>query len=507
MRVPEAAAIDVALVEKFGLPKFVELAWDIVEPSQPFIGGWHIDEICYHLTAVSAGDIRNLLINIPPGMSKSLLACVFWGVHDWIQNTDRKWMFGSFDGGLTIRDSRRALGLVESEWFQARWPHVRKNSGQDVPGTVTEWHIHGGGWRFATSTGGKATGHHPNIKVIDDPTKPKDAMISRDAMSTALENAIDWYTGTLASRQADPKTTATVIIMQRLHERDLSGYVLEEEQGKYIHLKLPMEYEPKNRCVTRWFRGVGNERQEITGGDRRTEDGELLCPERFDRESVRDLRRTMGSDVSSGQLDQRPNKAGGSIFREEWFRYWGVEGLYETLPSRMYLIQVWDFAFKGKPTRGSKKRSFVAGQLWGRSGADCFLLDQERGMWGFVDSIKAVKRLTLRWPKATRKLFEDAANGPAIRDALRGKMHGIVMVPTGGGSIARAEAMSPMFEASNIWIPHPSKHEWVTDYKTELTAFPNGKNDDQVDCTTHALVDLSSSIVSTYKEAMARLGS
>lgn len=496
--------LDRELVRQGGLRQFAECAWDQVE-SDRFVGGWHLDEISDHLEAVSAGHIRQLVINVPPGMSKSLWACVFWPVWEWITTPRTPWLFGSFDGGLTIRDSRKSKRLVESDWFRARWPELRVKVERDVPNTATEWHNTGGGWRFATSIGGKATGRHPDRRVIDDPTKPKDAMRSRSQLETALQAAEDWYRGTLSSRQANPKTSSTVLIMQRLHDRDLTGIFETEERDAWTFLRLPMRFEAKHRSVTRWFVGE----IERTGGDRRDADGELLNPERYDETETEKLERSMGSSVAAAQLQQRPTKLGGSIFRAEWIQYWGhPTSKFPTLPHRPKLIQAWDLTFKGASATGSR-RSWTVGQVWAAKGADFFLVAQERGQWEFLEALHALLRLTNREPKATRKLIEDAANGAAAERTLRRKVSGIKLVPTGGGSEARADAVSPLWESMNVWLPHPSIAPWVKNgrdgFIDELLAFPNGAADDQVDASTHALVDLSAGAAQTYRTAMNAL--
>lgn len=492
--------LDRELVRRGGLRQFAECAWDQVE-SVPFVGGWHLDEISDHLEAVSAGHIRQLVINVPPGMTKSLMVCVFWAVWDWIEQPRSKWLFGSFDHGLTIRDSRKAKGLVESPWFRARWPGLNVKQERDVPNTATEWHNTRGGWRFATSIGGKATGRHPDRRVIDDPTKPKDAMRSRSQLETALDNAIDWYRGTLSSRQANPKTSSTVLIMQRLHDRDLTGIFEKEERDGWTFLRLPMRFEAKHRSVTRWF--VGD--QEHVGGDHRVKDGELLCPERYDEPETAKLERAMGSAVAAAQLQQRPTKLGGAVFREEWIQYWGhPASQFPKLPHRPKLIQSWDLTFKGASASGSR-RSWTVGQVWAAKDADLFLVAQERGQWEFLEALHAILRLTKRHPDARRKLIEDAANGAAAERTLRRKVSGIKLVPTGGGSEARADAVSPLFESGNIWLPHPSIAPWVRGVVSEIIAFPNGAADDQVDSMTHALVHLSLGAAQTYRDAMTAL--
>jgi predicted phage terminase large subunit-like protein len=255
-----------------------------------------------------------------------------------------------------------------------------------------------------------------------------------------------------------------------------------------------MEFETRFPCVTQW------------GSDKRTEEGELLNPERFPREEVDALKRSLGSRGSAAQLQQRPTPAGGSVFKESWFQFWGHPASpFPELPKRGTKLQAWDFAFKGKPT-GGKKRSYTCGECWLNAAPNFFLVDQERDQVEFVGALRLLYRLSARWPDAHRKLIEDAANGPAIHSVAARKLTGLKLVSPGGGSEARAQAMSVYFESGNVWLPHPSIAPWIEDYIAELLAFPNGANDDQVDCTTHALMDMSAGVGALYAKAMAELG-
>lgn len=499
------------MIARGGLLSFIEAAWSSVVPAKPFKDNWHLGEICAHLEAISAGEIRNLIINIPPGCSKSLSTAVFWPAWEWAEvDASRQYIFATYSSTLSRRDAIRMRNLIETDWFQQRWPKIR------IPyqntRSATYFANNQGGLRMSTSIKGGVTGHHADTIGVDDPLKPLDAEGRRAILGTEIEAVIDWWTGTMSTRQADPSRTRRVITMQRLNERDLCGHVLEEEtEEQWVHLRLPMEFETKFPCRTapllkRYKTEDPAEPVIEPGGDQRTEEGELLWPAHYGPQEVATLKRKLGPRSIASQLQQRPSPVGGAIFKSEWFQYWGYPGSkFEQLPERMRQIQSWDFTFKGKPTGGGR-RSYVSGQCWGQSGSDFFLLDQERGQWEFVESCHAVMRLTKRWPKAIQKLFEDAANGPAIKSALQKRVIGIKLVPTSGGSMARAQAVSPLYEAGNIWLPHPSVAPWIVDYVAEVLAFPNGANDDQVDSSSHALVQLSAGISQAYKQAMEQIG-
>jgi predicted phage terminase large subunit-like protein len=292
----------------------------------------------------------------------------------------------------------------------------------------------------------------------------------------------------VSTRVNDPKTSAMVVVMQRCHQQDLSGHLL--EQGGWEHLCLPAEYEGTTRKTSIGFY------------DPRKEMGELLWKERYGTPEIEDLKRRLGSYAAAGQLQQRPSPLGGGIFKRHWWRYWQPpganlppvivqlpDGTYQSIhpvcrPTRgVEQIQSWDCAFKDLETS-----DFVVGQMWGRVGAGYFLGDQVRDRMDCPTTVKAVRKLSERYPGSLAKLIEDKANGSAVIQMLQHEIPGILPVNPEGGKVARATAVSPLIEAGNVYLPHPSIAPWVNDFVEEFAAFPNGAHDDQVDAATQALL-------------------
>src|SRR5579862_1529352 len=288
-----------------GLREFVRQAWPIVEPSTPFVSGWHIDAIIEHLEAVSGGQIRNLLINVPPRHMKSLLVSVFWPAWEWIRWPERRWLYSSYAAQLSIRDSVKCRRLIESPWYQTRWGHIFALTGDQ--NAKSRFDNNRSGYRLSTSVGGSVTGEGGDRIVCDDPHK-----VDEVESDTVRKTAIDWWDVAMSTRVNDPKTSAMVIVMQRCHQRDLSGHLL--EKGNFEHLCLPAEYEGPGRVTSIGF------------SDPRTEIGELLWPERFGPKEIADLKISLGSYAAAGQLQQRPSPAGGGIFKRHWFRYFQPRG-------------------------------------------------------------------------------------------------------------------------------------------------------------------------------------
>lgn len=438
------------------LRHFVRLAWHVVEPATVYVPNWHIDAICEHLEAVSRGEIRNLLINMPPRHMKSLLCSVFWPAWEWTTSPHVRWLYASYAQSLSTRDSLKCRRLIESPWYQERWGDVYQLA--DDQNLKMRFENDRTGYRIATSVGGAATGEGGDRIIADDPHN------ALEAPSAAIrESTLAWWDETMSTRLNNQRTGTKVIVMQRLHEKDLSGHVL--AQGGYEHLCLPAEYEG-----TKVYTSIG-------WSDPRTEPGELLCPERFGPVELAALKVALGSYGAAGQLQQRPAPAEGGLLKRTWW------GFYRERPARFdEVLQSWDMAFKD-----TKSSDYVVGQVWGRIGAEKYLLDQVRDRMDFPATVQAVRTLTAKWPQAHAKLVEDKANGPAVIAQLKREIAGLIAVEPEGGKVARVNAVSPTIEAGNVYLPDPSIAPWIGDFLTECSQFPNGAHDDQVDAMSQAL--------------------
>jgi predicted phage terminase large subunit-like protein len=295
--------------------------------------------------------------------------------------------------------------------------------------------------------------------VVDDPVKPL------EVTKIGLDRCLEWWDGTMSTRQADARTTARVIMMQRLHESDLAGAMI--ERGGYEVLRLPMRYEKANPCVT------------VLGmPDPRTEDGELLDPARAPEEEVKKLEEQLGPQGSAAQLQQRPTPASGGIFAKEW-----LENTYIDLPPAGVIDQ-WcmsvDCTFKRTDTS-----DFVCISVWARQGTKFYLADLVNERLSFTETLAAIERMSRKWPMCLTKLVEDAANGPAVVDVLAEDVLGLELVPPRGGKVARAHAVTPLFRTGRVLLPHDAP--WVKVYKSQMSLFPFGANDDMVDSTSQGL--------------------
>lgn len=471
---PPLAAVEREIGLRGSFYDFVRMAWPLVEHNRPFVDNWHIGAMCEHLEAVFRGQIKRLVINVPPGSMKSLTTSVMWQPWVWIQDPGWRFILGSFDESLVgKRDGTKVLDIVRSKWFQQRWGDRVGIKGKEP--SLGEFYTTRGGMRFATSVGGKVLGRHAHAFVIDDPTKPQ------TMSDTTLAETRRWKQETTASRLLPGG--AYVLIMQRLHSNDLAGMAEEENEAagggaRYEFLRLPMRFEESQRCTT-----------SIGFSDPRKDEGELLWPAYKDETEVSQQEKDMGgagSAVVAAQLQQRPAPAKGLFFEREWFKRW------KKLPERFdVVIDSWDCSFKD-----TEKSDYVVGQRWGVREGRFYLIARVRGRWSFSTTLREIKTFLLRrdLPKPSAVLIEDKANGPAILDMLQKEVPGLVAVNPEGGKVVRAQAVTPLYEAGTVFHPDPSDlvegvpvNSWVDDHEAELLKFPKGKNDDSVDSATQAL--------------------
>jgi predicted phage terminase large subunit-like protein len=480
---------------------FTELAWPIIEPATPLLLNWHLEAICEHLEAVARGDVRRLLINLPPRCGKSIVVCVMFGAWMWaIRNPACRFLYSSYDHGLATRDSLATRRLIECSWYQTLWgDQFRLTGDQNVK---TRFENDRTGVRLSTTVRGAATGEGGDVIICDDPHS-----ILRAESDADRREVIRWWAETMSTRVNDPRTAAFVIIGQRAHHQDLSGYVL--AQGGYEHLCLPMEYEGSRVVLpsTIGFR------------DPRNREGELLWPERFGPPEITELKRSLGSHAYAGQFQQRPTPREGGIIKREWLQFYQalpdpltveapepvldahtrseqMRGVVVSSPRRsgavsVQWIQSWDLSFKD-----TQAASHTVGQVWLRVGPNFYLVDQVRAIMGFVDSLDAIRRLTDRYPQTTAKYIEGKANGPAIMDVLKREIPGLIEIEPRGAKPARLEAVSPLFRSGNVWLPDPQRSgfAWVHEYVDELTTAPACLHWDQCDATSQALDQLNQAL-------------
>lgn len=447
--------------------------------------GWAHEDICAALDAflddVSARRSPRLMICMPPRHGKSELASRRFPAYAFGRHPDISIISTSYAADLASRMNRDVQRVMDDPAYRELFPAVGlsgKNTRTVAFGNYLRnsdiFEIVGrkGSYRSA-GVGGGITGMGGDILIIDDPFKDR-----AEADSPTIRRKVwDWYTSTLYTRLSPGG--GILLINTRWHMDDLSGRLLEaQRRGEGDHWRVVN------------FPAIATE------DEPRRKAGEALHPERYPLEQLLAIKAALGARDWEALYQQHPTPDGGSIFRAEWLRFWYPKDL----PDRFdQLLISWDMTFKdGDDT------DYVVGQVWGRHGADRYLLDQVRRRMGFTDTIAAFRALADRWPGATRKLVEDKANGPAVIDALRRTVPGIIPVEPDGSKTARAHAVTTFFEAGNVRLPHPDHCPWASEYIAELTQFPGAAHDDQVDATTQALRDMQAHAGMIIDPALAR---
>jgi len=458
---PDAAVLIDRELCKRSLMAFVERAWHVLEPTTPYVPGWHLEAIAEHLEAISRGEITRMLINVPPGTMKSLMASVFWPAFEWgpLGRPATRIVGASYEQDLAIRDARKMRLLVQSDWFQARWP-IAFSRDQDAK---TRFENAATGFRAARPIT-SLTGDRGDRLIIDDPHSVKTA-----ESDTERATALLTFREAAQSRLVSPAKSAILVIMQRLHQDDISGWIL-ENAPEYEKLILPMEFEKDRKCVTRFFE------------DPRTEEGELLFPERFPREVVERDKRVMGEYATAGQYQQRPSPREGGLFKADRIK------IIDTLPQGIKSwVRAWDLA----GTEGAG--AWTAGVLMGKHAGGYVIADVTRFQKspGAVQTeIKAIaaldgKRIPIRIPQDPGQ----AGKGQVADYAKALDGYILKAVPPTGDKETRALPFAVQVENERVQM---LKGDWNDAFLGELRLFPAGRYKDQVDAASDAYAELVS---------------
>jgi predicted phage terminase large subunit-like protein len=307
-----------------------------------------------------------------------------------------------------------------------------------------------GGSYFSSILGG-VTGRGAHYLIIDDPIKTR-----QEAESETYRNRVwEEYQSSLSTRLMP--NGVTIVILTRWHHDDLAGRILAAEPDEWEVISLPAIAE-ENDLLGR-------------------EEGEPLWSEfGYDNEWAAKKKVEVGSKVWYSLFQQRPTPDSGDVFKREWIQF------YKTLPQLDEQLISVDASFKDKKTS-----DFCVLQAWGKKGANKYLIDQVRDRMNFPQTVAAIRTFSAKHPKAHTKLVEDKANGTAIIDYLKKEISGMIPIEPMGGKTVRADAISPQWEAGNVFLPHPSICPWINDFIEELIQFPAGKHDDMVDAMSQAL--------------------
>ncbi len=359
--------------------------------------------------------------------------------------------------GTMAQDVRRNLA---SEEHGRLFPVTKEKRRYDVNRT-SEFTTPGGeGSYLGVGVGSGLTGRPLDIGIIDDPVKNQQEALS----PVTKEGHWNWYQSVFTTRLSE--NSGQIIMATSWAEDDLPGRIMTEFAGS-----------PRLKVLR--FPAI-NDKDEA-GYQPELPEGALV-PQLHSLAKLLETKQLFSDYWWAALYQQTPRSLGGNVFKEEGIQYY----LPKDLPSKLdKVIASWDCTFKD--TDGT---DFVVGQVWGKKGADSYLLAQTRARMSFTKTVAAVDELHVAWPQARKILIEDKANGPAVIDTLKAHVPGIVPVEPDGSKLARAHAVTSYWEAGNVWLPHPDIAPWVKGLIAELTAFPASANDDQVDALTQALREL-----------------
>jgi len=433
---------------------FLERSLATLNPGMPFLPNWHIKAIAHQLERIRRGEIHRLIINMPPRHLKSLTISVAFpayilGLEPW-----HRIFVISYGSELAFKHARDSRSVMESSWYAGTFPKMRiARSLEDEVTTSLK------GFRKTTSVGGALTGLGGNMIIIDDPQKPIDAQ-----SKTRRDSLNQWFSNTLVSRLDNKETGAIIVVTQRVHMDDLSGY-LSSGSADWEVLSLPAIAEIDER---------------IPIGDnefyhRRV--GEALHPAHESLDTLLKLQQELGTYDFSAQYQQCPIPFGGAMIKRDWLRF---DDKAPERKSKTKIMQSWDIAAKD-----GLRNDYSVCTTWLVEGNHYYLIDLTRGRYDFPRLRQLAGALADRH-KPTVILIEDASAGISLAQELRSMGHWRVKpMPVEHDKVTRLFVQAAKFEAGLVHFP---KHApFLQDLLAELLAFPNGKHDDQVDSITQAL--------------------
>lgn len=473
--VRNADALRAKQVGRGGLIEFVRYFWAVLEPQTDMVEGWPLEAICAHLEAVTFGEITRLLMNVPPGFMKSLLTDVFWPAWEAgpMNMPHLRYVAFSYSASLTERDNRRFRDLIRSPEYQLLWGS-RFNLLKQGETLVTNDKT---GWKLATSVGGVGTGERGDRVLLDDPHNIKEAESDQVRGET-----VRWFHEAMENRLNDLKRSAIVVIMQRVHEMDVSGAIL--KGGGYVHLCIPMEFEANRRCATK-----------IGWADPRKDDGELAWPARFGSAEILPFKRR--AYMWAGQYQQRPEPRGGGIFKRHWWQCWHDETAAKFgvkpgfLPPFSYVLGILDTAYTEKEENDPCAMT-VLGLFSDPRGNPNVMLVTAWEEWLEFNPLVEKTAKTARDCKIDRLLIEAKASGHSVAQELTRRFardgYAIEAVDPGkGDKVARAYAVTAAFEDGQVWAPGHKDGTWrryaerVID---QMATFPRSTHKDLTDTMT-----------------------
>lgn len=480
---PSASALEAERLRR-SYSRFVNAAWSIADPGAELSWNWHLQVISDHLEALVRGRIQNnrLIINIPPRMTKSTLTSVMLPSWIWTFNPTQSFMFASYSYELSKDHAYKRRKILDSEWYKELFKIVPSSNRNSIIEVETE----AGGLMYTTSLTGSTTGRGGDYLILDDPNNPKET-----ESEVSRESTLQWFRLNWSTRANQPKTAKWIVIQQRTHMQDITGFCLSLKTWE--HLKIPMEYYPDSVKSTT-----------LGWKDPRSVKGELLQEARIGRDEVESLKKTLGPYGASGQLQQEPAPAEGGIIKREWIRHYERDGdhisftdITSGIPYRFPIEGCMRFATvdlavsKKDLDKADPDYTVIASWCVQQShrGPVLFLLDLFRERIEGPDIEKKIEEAHDKWKFAIVGV-ETVGFQLIIAQGLLRKNIPVREMSSSLDAIyrldkdktARAYSATPLMADARFYVP--TYAPWLGDYIQELTVFPNYGHDDQVDVTS-----------------------
>ena len=447
--------------------EFFQKAWHIVEPSIELSTNWHHKYLC-DILQKEAGRIidnkpktKDIIINIPFRSTKSLLVTVMFPVWAWIKNPKFRFITASYSAELSIEHSTRSRDIINSEWFRARWGdlfHIKKD--QNLKSRYENNFL---GARRATSVGGTVTGQGGDFLIVDDPVSPQHA-----ASEIERENANEWYRTTFYSRLNNPLTGVRIIIMQRIHDNDLSGFLLygKNSRLKYQHICIPAELsdDVKPKKLQSNY-----------------DDNDLFWSDRFSRDILDDYKQALGSYGYAGQIMQTPTPLNSGMIKAEWLKIdkFKMIDVGEQVTVDFVIDPAYTSSEKNDPS--ALLAYIFKNNKW--QIIDCVNVYKE-----FPDLVKFIQQWVQKngYSNRSRIYVEPKASGKSIVQTLK-KETGLNVredKPPSKDKVARVQDISASLESGRVSLLNG---KWNEEFVQQLVKFPSAKHDDMVDCLVMAV--------------------
>jgi predicted phage terminase large subunit-like protein len=481
------------------LLEFTKQAWPQIEHT-PFVSGWYIEALCEHLEAALQREIKNLIINVPPRASKSTIISIMLAPYWWITHPEERFLYASYGSDLSNDHSIKCRRVISSPWYQLRWGDRYRLVGDQ--NTKERFDNNQTGYRIATSVEAKIMGFGASILICDDPNNVRDGESEASRKKTN-----DFISGGWSTRLNDLLTGVKIVVQQRVHQQDVSGYLMEHDlDGEWVKLILPMEFEKSRVCKTIILPSSHGRIWQ----DPRKAEGEVICPERFSPPALKRLKNGLGSEYKvAGQLQQRPSPEDGGLIKRSWFSKWKQS----RPPEVIQIIQSWDTAFEDKEFNSYSACSTFGLFYDDKKVPQIILLSMWRGRVEYPELRAMAKRLYNDYRDDGRNpnlkvdkqgnfkphlvLVEGKASGLSlIQDLRRAGIQATKFDPTRfGDKMQRVRLISYLIQAGKVWLPAlaPSftkLRSFAETFSECCALFPNDEDRDVVDTLTQVLLRL-----------------